>query len=80
MVYTVVSTKASMYGTGKILSKDRFQMGQGISVYFYSKSSIEKEFSKYGLQEYYEIDEPIKHVPDEPPLKCFLIICIKPGK
>ena len=75
MIFTVVSKKASMYGNGKQLSKDRFEIMNGLNVFFYNSDSVKREFEKYGLIEFFEIDEPIKHMENEPPLKCILIKC-----
>ncbi len=75
MIFTVVSKKASMYGDGKQLSKDRFEIMKGLKVFFYDKDSVKQEFEKYGLFEISEIDEPIKHMENEPPLKCILVKC-----
>ncbi len=75
MIFTVVSKKASMYGNGKQLSKDRFEIRNGLRVFFYDTGSIKREFDKYGLVEFSEIDEPIKHMDNEPPLKCILVKC-----
>jgi SAM-dependent methyltransferase len=75
MVFTVVSKKASMFGKGKQLSKDRFGLMKGLNVFFYDSDSVKKEFESYGLIEFSEIEEPIKHMENEPPLKCFIIKC-----
>jgi len=75
MIFTVVSKKVSMYGTGKQLSKDRFKIKNGLKVFFYDADSVKQEFGKYGKMEFSEIDEPIKHMKNEPPLKCILIKC-----
>lgn len=77
MIFTVVSKKASMYGNGKQLSKDRFELMKGLRVFFYDSDSILKDFGEYGLMEFSEIDEPIKHMDNEPPLKCLIIKCKK---
>ncbi|MFB6318621.1 class I SAM-dependent methyltransferase [Saccharicrinis sp. FJH54] len=77
MIFTVVSKKASMYGKGKQLSKDRFEVMKGVSVFFYDAASVNREFGKYGLVECSEIDEPIKHMENEPALKCILVKCKK---
>ncbi len=77
MIFTVVSKKASMYGDGRQLSKDRFKLMKGLDVFFYDFDSVEKEFENYGLFEFSEIDEPIKHMENEPPLKCILVKCKK---
>ena len=75
MIFTIVSKKASMYGTGKQLSKDRFEIMKGLNVFFYDTHSVKREFEKYGLVEFSEIDEPIKHMENEPPIKCILVKC-----
>jgi 2-polyprenyl-3-methyl-5-hydroxy-6-metoxy-1,4-benzoquinol methylase len=75
MIFTVVSKKASMYGYGKQLSKDRFEILEGLEVFFYDSNSVTQEFEKFGLIEFSEIDEPIKHMENEPPLKCIIIKC-----
>ena len=79
MIFTVVSKKASMYGGGKQLSKDRFEIMNGLNVYFYDIDSVKHEFGQFGLAEYSEIDEPIKHMENKPPLKCILVKCKRIG-
>ena len=75
MIFTVVSKKASMYGNGKQLSKDRFKIMKGLNVFFYDSDSVRQEFEQLGLEEFTEIDEPIKHMENEPPLHCILVKC-----
>lgn len=75
MIFTVVSKKSSMYGNGKQLSKDRFEIMNGLNVFFYDNDSVKREFGKYGLVGFSEIEEPIKHMNNEPPLKCLMIKC-----
>lgn len=77
MVFTAISKNNPMFGKGKQLSTDRFQVTKGLNVFFYDSTSIKQEFEKYGLVEFYEMDEPIKHMTNEPPLKCFFIKCKK---
>lgn len=77
MIFTVVSKNASMYGSGRQLSKDRFEIMNGLNVFFYDFESVRKEFGKFGLIDCVEISEPIKHMDNEPPLKCLLIKCQK---
>lgn len=77
MIFTVVSKKVLMYGIGKQLSKDRFEIAKGLGVFFYDSCSIKQEFKKYELIEFFDIDEPIKHMENEPPLKCILVKCEK---
>jgi len=40
-----------------------------------SQSAIKQELGKYGLVEFRKINEPTKHIKDEIPIKCCLIIC-----
>jgi SAM-dependent methyltransferase len=75
MIFTVVSKQSSMYGNGKYLSADRYELSKGLKVYFYDLESAKKEFGKFGLIEVFEMDEPIKHMENEPPLKCIFIKC-----
>lgn len=75
MIFMVISKKSSMYGKGNQLSKDRFEVMKGVGVFFYDNDSVRREFEEYGLVEFSEIDEPIKHVDNEPPLKCILVKC-----
>jgi hypothetical protein len=78
MIFTVISKRASSFGNGKQLSKDRFRLMKDLNVFYYDSESIQKEFGKFGLTEITNIDEPIKHMDNEPPLECILIKCNKP--
>ena len=77
MAFTVVSCKSNMYGLGKKLSNDRFEISKGLNVFFYNSESLTKEFSDFGLVEYKEIDEPIKYMVGYDPLKCLYVVCKK---
>jgi SAM-dependent methyltransferase len=77
MIFTVVSKQANMYGNGKQLSKDRFEIMNGLKVYFYDSDSVKKEFAEFGLTEFKDMNEPIKHMMGQEPLKCKLVICNK---
>jgi SAM-dependent methyltransferase len=77
MVFTVVSKQSNMFGNGKRLSKDRFEIMKGLNVFFYDSDSVKKEFSDFGLREVRDIDEPIKHMIGQEPLKCKFVICRK---
>ena len=39
--------------------------------------SIEREFGRLGLVEYREIEEPVKHMPNEDPMKFWMVVCRK---
>ena len=77
MVFSVVSKNYKMYGNGKPVSIDRFKIPKGPTVFYYDAVSVEKEFAPYGLVEYSEIDEPVRHVENEEPMKFFRIVCRK---
>jgi cyclopropane fatty-acyl-phospholipid synthase-like methyltransferase len=77
MIFTVVSKEANMYGKGRQLSKDRFEIAKGLNVFFYDSASVKEEFGNYGMIEYRNIDEPIKHMAGYEPLKCIIVICKK---
>jgi hypothetical protein len=77
MIFVVASVRNSMYGSGRRLSKERFQISNGLNVFFYDEDSIVKEFSPFGLTGYEEIDEPVKFMQGEKPIKMFSITCKK---
>lgn len=60
MVFTVISKKAPMYGTGTFLEKDRYEIREGVNMFFYDTESVIHEFAPYGITEIIEIDEPNK--------------------
>lgn len=78
MVFITVSKGYSkLYENGKRISKDRFRMQNGLEVFFYDSETIVKEFGRFGLVEFTEIDEPVKHMPKEEPMKFWMVICRK---
>ena len=77
MIFVIASKKASMFGNGRFLSKDRYEIQKGLNVFFYDSESVKQEFKEYGLVEFNEIEEPIKHLENEPPLKLIIVKCRK---
>ncbi len=77
MIFSTISKNDPMYGKGKQLSKDRFDMPSGAKLFFYDPDSIKREFGNYGLTDFSEIDEPIKFKQDHPPMKFTIVICKK---
>lgn len=75
MIFVAVSKKAPMFGKGKQLSKDRFEIMEGVKMFFYDFDSIKQEFGEYGLIEFSEIDEPSKNKENKPPLKFIIVKC-----
>jgi len=77
MVFIVVSKENKLYGNGRPVSIDRFLIDKGLTVFFYDSATVEKEFSPFGLLEHCEIDEPVKHMPNEEPMKFWRVVCRK---
>lgn len=57
MVFTAITKEAHTYGKGKFISKDRYEIFDGIQMYFYDKEAIHAEFDQFGLFEITELDE-----------------------
>lgn len=57
MIFTVISKEAVTYGTGEFISKDRYEIIDGVKMFFYDIESIHAEFDKAGLYEITEITE-----------------------
>ena len=57
MVFTAITKDAQTYGQGKQISKDRFEMFGGVTIFFYDKETIEEEFANAGLFEVTEVTE-----------------------
>lgn len=70
MVFTVISKEAATYGKGTFVSKDRYEIFEGVKMFFYDREAIQAEFGKAGLL---EIAEVIENFP------FFLITCRKSG-
>jgi SAM-dependent methyltransferase len=77
LIFVVATINTSMFGTGKKLSKNRFKISNGLDVFFYDSSSVVKEFSPCGLIDYKEIEEPIKFMTNQPPIKLMFVTCKK---
>ena len=77
MIFTTISKEAPMYGRGKQLGKDYFEIMEGVKMFFYDSDSVKKEFGEYGLIEFSEIVEPSKNEENKPPLKFIMIKCKK---
>jgi SAM-dependent methyltransferase len=77
MIFTTISKEAPMFGKGKQLDKDYFEIMDGVKMFFYDSDSIRQEFGKYGLIEFFEIIEPHKNNESKPPFKFIMIKCQK---
>lgn len=77
MIFSVISISADSNGQGKLLSENRYEIMKGARVFFYDLDSAKNEFSKFGIVETFELNEPIKFKENEPPIKMILIKCKK---
>jgi hypothetical protein len=57
MVFTAISKGAHTYGKGKFISKDRYEVFDGVKIFFYDRESIHAEFDKAGLFEVMDVNE-----------------------
>lgn len=71
MVFTAISKKAHTYGKGNFISKDRYEIFEGVKMFFYDEESISEEFEDFGLFEITEIEESFPF---------YLIKCRKEGE
>jgi SAM-dependent methyltransferase len=77
MIFTTISKEAPIFGKGKQLGKDYFEVMEGVKMFFYDSDSIKQEFGKYGLIEFSEIVEPHKDMENKPPFKFIMVKCQK---
>ncbi|MCP1092279.1 class I SAM-dependent methyltransferase [Peribacillus castrilensis] len=77
MIFTTISKGAPMFGKGKQLGKDYFEIMEGMKMFFYDSDSIKQEFGNYGLIEFSEIVEPHKNMENKPPFKFIMVKCQK---
>ena len=45
--------------------------------FFMTQNRLKRNFEKFGLVEYREIDEPVKHLENEEPMKFWMMVCRK---
>lgn len=57
MVFAVISKEANSYGQGKFISKDRYEIFDGVKMFFYDNASIHAAFGHVGLFEITKINE-----------------------
>ncbi len=77
MIFATISKGTPMYGKGKQLGKDYFEITEGMKIFFYDSDSIKQEFCNYGLIETSEIVEPHKNAENKPPFKYIVVKCQK---
>jgi SAM-dependent methyltransferase len=77
MIFTTISKEAPMFGKGKQLGKDYFEIREGVKMFFYDTDSVKQEFGEYGLFDISEVVEPHKNMESKPPFKFLMIKCKK---
>lgn len=77
MIFTTISKEAPMFGKGKQLGMDYFEIMEGVKMFFYDSDSVKIEFGEYGLTDISEIIEPHKNMENKPPFKFIMIKCQK---
>ncbi|MEI6048603.1 MAG: class I SAM-dependent methyltransferase [Bacteroidota bacterium] len=77
MIFIVASKQTGLYGSGKYLSKDRYEISKGLKVFFYDSESVSEEFGSFGIVEENDIEEPIKYMEGYEPVKLKYVICKK---
>jgi len=77
LIFVLANDGNSLYGLGKCLSKNRYKLSSGLNVFFYNDEAVLKEFSEFNMIEYKDIEEPVKFMKGEDPVKLKLVICKK---
>jgi SAM-dependent methyltransferase len=57
MIFIAITKEAQTYGKGKFVSKDRYEIFEGVKMFFYDKESVHAEFDKFGLFEIIALEE-----------------------
>lgn len=57
MVFVAITKEAQTYGKGKFISKDRYEIFEGVKMFFYDEESVHEEFDDFGLFEIVELEE-----------------------
>lgn len=78
MVFVAVSTSyTQLYENCRQISKNRYRTKNGLNVFFYDSESVQAEFGPFGLVEFVEVGEPVKHHENEDVMKFFRVVCQK---
>lgn len=57
MFFVAISKTAPTYGKGRFVSEDRYEIFEGVNMYFYDRESISAEFGQVGLFGIAEVTE-----------------------
>lgn len=76
MIFSVSSFDDKM-NKGRQIGRNRYLLPNKMKVFYFDDRSIQREFSKFGLTKIMDIEEPIKFMKNEPPMKFKFIVCVK---
>jgi SAM-dependent methyltransferase len=77
MVFTLATTQNGLFGKGKCISKNRFELSKGLAAYFYDSDAIISEFSDYGIIDCHDIIEPMKFMDGNETIILKYVVCRK---
>ncbi len=77
MIFVVASTQNQMYGKGRPIGKNRFEISKGLKVFYYNDEAVENEFSSYGIIVDKIVEEPVRFMKGEDPVLLRYIVCKK---
>jgi SAM-dependent methyltransferase len=77
MVFTLATIRNALFGTGKPLSRNRFELSKGLKAYFFDMDAIQKEFAGFGIIECRDIEEPIKFMEGIESIMLKYVVCRK---
>jgi SAM-dependent methyltransferase len=80
MVFTLATIQNGLFGTGKYISRNRYELSKGLKAYFYDSEAIEKEFSEYGIIECRDMIEPMKFMEGNETITLKYVVCRKLSK
>lgn len=77
MIFSVVSKNSPNYGKGREVRKDTFEVARGGQVFFYDTDAVKQDFGGYGLEDFFEIEEPNNAAGNRPSFRFIVIKCKK---
>jgi SAM-dependent methyltransferase len=79
MIFVVVSRRHTSYGSGKYLSRGRFELRKGVKVFFYDEDDVDREFAGIPQVSCSDIAEPVKFMEGMDPLPMKMVVCSRAG-
>ena len=76
-MFIFTTTQNQLYGKGRPIGKNRFEISKGLKVFFFDDGAVEKEFSPYGIIEDKMIEETIKFQEGHDSILLRFIVCKK---